>query len=201
MAYIYKITNSINGKIYIGKTYKTIEQRFKEHFKDSKRYKNRPLYRAINKYGIESFKIEVIEKTNTPEEREKYWIQHFNSYHNGYNATLGGDGKPYIDYDLVVKTYLKLKSVKETAKFLNIDAHNTAIILKSKGIKYDTHIRKKIVKYDKNGTALQTYDSILQAAKEINKIRQNKNIKVIVSCISRSCKNNNTAYGYKWSFL
>ena len=51
MAYIYQITNDINGKIYIGKTEQTIEKRFQQHCNDSKKEKNcnRPLYKAINK--------------------------------------------------------------------------------------------------------------------------------------------------------
>lgn len=49
MAFIYKITNKINGKIYIGKTLKTIEGRWKEHLKDYKRprFEKRPLYSAM----------------------------------------------------------------------------------------------------------------------------------------------------------
>lgn len=48
MAFIYKITNDVNGKVYIGKTLFSVEKRWKEHFKDSKkeRCKNRPLYRV-----------------------------------------------------------------------------------------------------------------------------------------------------------
>lgn len=59
----------------------------------------------MRKYGIEHFHIEQIEETDKPEEREIYWINFYNSYKNGYNATLGGDGKKYIDYDLVCKVY------------------------------------------------------------------------------------------------
>ena len=51
-----------------------------------------------------------IEETDNPEEREKYWIEYYGSFKNGYNATVGGDGKPYIDYDLVVATYRELKN-------------------------------------------------------------------------------------------
>lgn len=61
MSFIYKITNQINGKSYIGKTnLASIQERFKEHIHDSKRVhmEKRPLYSAMNKYGSENFKIE-----------------------------------------------------------------------------------------------------------------------------------------------
>lgn len=74
MAYIYKITNSINDKVYIGKTYQDIQIRFKQHIYDScrRKYEQRPLYSAMRKYGTDKFKIELIEETNKPEEREQY---------------------------------------------------------------------------------------------------------------------------------
>ena len=74
MSYIYKITNNINGKVYIGKTNKTIMKKFKKHCEDSLKYKERPLYRAFNKYGIKSFSVNEIEECNPNivNEREKY---------------------------------------------------------------------------------------------------------------------------------
>lgn len=74
MGYIYKITNKINHKMYIGKTnYADPYDRFKEHIRDSKkeRCKNRPLYRAMNKYGLENFEFEVIEETACASDRER----------------------------------------------------------------------------------------------------------------------------------
>lgn len=64
MGYIYKITNLINGKEYIGKTSLTIEERFKQHIRDSRRraFEKRPLYDAINKYGVDNFIIEEVEQ-------------------------------------------------------------------------------------------------------------------------------------------
>ena len=107
MGYIYKITNDINDKVYIGKTEFDIEKRFQEHCRDALKDRNekRPLYNAMNKYGIEHFKIEEIEQCNDIENREKYWIEYYDSYNNGYNATLGGDGKTLINYDLVVEKF------------------------------------------------------------------------------------------------
>lgn len=93
MSFIYKITNIVNGKVYIGKTNRTIEERFKEHCQKStiNSYEKRPLYSAMKKYGIENFIIEQIEECSLSvvDEREKYWIEYFGSFKYGYNATKG----------------------------------------------------------------------------------------------------------------
>ena len=69
MSYIYVITNNINGKQYVGKTNLTIDQRFKQHLRDSnkERCEKRPLYDAMNKYGIEHFSIEQLEECSVEE--------------------------------------------------------------------------------------------------------------------------------------
>ena len=96
MGYIYKITNIINNKVYIGKTSKTIEKRFEEHKKKASEYSNRHLYNAMNFYGIDNFQIEQIESCPNDQlnKKEIYWISFFDSTNSdkGYNLTLGGDG-------------------------------------------------------------------------------------------------------------
>ena len=103
---IYKITNKVNSKSYIGLS-SNIEERFKKH---RQMQGEKILYSAFQKYGIENFDFSIIELCSSEllSEREKYWIEYFGSFKNGYNATLGGDGKSYIDYDLVVITYKEL---------------------------------------------------------------------------------------------
>lgn len=88
MAFIYKITNDINQKIYIGKTERSIEERFKEHCREyrKERCEKRPLYAAMKKYGTEHFQVELVEETDNPEEREQYWIKFYNCY--GSTATM-----------------------------------------------------------------------------------------------------------------
>ena len=109
MAYIYVIENTINNKKYVGKTNFSIQKRFKEHLRDSKknRKEKRPLYNAINKYGEENFSIRVLEEVSVElsAEREKYWINFFDSFNNGYNATIGGDGKTYLDYNKILSLF------------------------------------------------------------------------------------------------
>ena len=109
MAYIYMIENDINEKKYIGKTNFDIQKRFQEHLKDStrRRKEKRPLYNAITKYGKEHFSIKLLEEVSIEDapEREKYWITFYNSFEKGYNATLGGDGKSYVNHKQILQLY------------------------------------------------------------------------------------------------
>ncbi len=93
---IYKATNKLNGKIYIGQTIRDLEQRKKDHISKSKR--NKPacyFHRAIKKYGIESFDWEILDRCNSKHELddlEFYYIKYYGTYYNGYNSTMGGEG-------------------------------------------------------------------------------------------------------------
>ena len=91
---IYKIVNKHNSKIYIGQTTKSAQERFETHCADAKyKSKNTVFHKAIRKYGPESFEIEILEETEEPNEREKFWIAELKSLvPNGYNLTEGGQG-------------------------------------------------------------------------------------------------------------
>ena len=71
----------------------------------------------MNKYGADNFSIKVLEECSPEKssEREIYWIEKLDTYHNGYNATLGGDGSHYLDYDKIVSTYKEVGSAQKTA--------------------------------------------------------------------------------------
>lgn len=96
MGYIYKITNIVNNKLYIGQTRKTIEERFQMHIKKAKQHTNRYLYDAMNKYGYDNFIPSEIEECDDSllDEREIYWIAYYNTTNKqyGYNMTIGGGG-------------------------------------------------------------------------------------------------------------
>jgi len=77
---IYKITNTLNNKCYIGQT-DDVKRRFTEHKALGYGRENSILYRAIKKYGLENFTFEVIEENiENYNEREKYWIAYYDSY-------------------------------------------------------------------------------------------------------------------------
>lgn len=109
---VYKIENLLDGKIYIGKTARTLAERLKEHLKNSG---TSYIARAIQKYGIEEFDISIVAECETEEqlnELEKFYINHFNcKVPNGYNLTDGGEGT--AGFIVPEKTRKKLSDLKK----------------------------------------------------------------------------------------
>lgn len=132
---IYKITNTINNKSYIGKTYDKMEERLKQHIKESKRVRgqNRPLYRAFNKYGVDNFSIECLGEYDESEleTKEQEYIDLYDTYSFGYNATKGGDGKRYLSHtdDEIISMYEKIQNVRATARLIGCDVKTIRKIL------------------------------------------------------------------------
>lgn len=89
---IYLITNKVNGKKYVGQSI-DIEKRWKDHIRDSKKSEY-TIHKAIRKYGVENFEFSVLEECSVDklDEREIYWISELDTFNNGYNMTLGGEG-------------------------------------------------------------------------------------------------------------
>ena len=211
MPYIYKITNQINQKIYIGKTNRNIKIRFKEHCRNVNKNscEKRPLYIAMRKYGIENFFIELIEECslNEVEEREKYWIEFYRSFKNGYNATIGGDGKSYIDREIVIKNYKELGEIKSVAKIMNIseDSVHNILLENNIKIKQTSQINKEkmgipVSMYSLNNELLKTFSSYGEAAKWlVDNNLTNCKIDTIRTHISAVCNGKRkSAAGYIW---
>lgn len=93
---IYKITNKLNGKSYIGQTTQTLSQRWYQHKYNSKD-KDTKLARAIRKYGISNFSISTIYETDNYEDlnkMEEIFISQYNTTKKGYNIRTGGANSP-----------------------------------------------------------------------------------------------------------
>lgn len=127
---IYKFTNKINGRVYIGQSV-DIDRRIREHFC---RHDGTPFHLALEKYGKENFIIEILEECN-PEmlnEKEKYYISLYNSENRqiGYNRTCGGEGrakksvKQYDSKGCLIKEYesMSIASLETNVPTPNIQA-------------------------------------------------------------------------------
>lgn len=211
MGYIYKITNKLNNKCYIGKTERTIEERWQEHCRPSRQKLNLPLYKAFAKYGIENFTVEEIEQCDTSllDEREIYWISYFNSYgENGYNCTGGGEGgiKTYEeDIDEIIARYLAGERLDLLCKEYHHDYASIRPKIIAKGIVIDTNagpkkLSKQVAAIDpKTKEIVAIYDSISAAGRALCK--EGKNPRAVSTHIGKQKNTNNICHGFLWKTI
>lgn len=160
---IYIITNTINNKVYIGQTIQTLEERWVGHTRKgySPNERNMHIKRAILKYGKENFTIAKIEECPVEllDERERFYIQYYDSYYTGYNSTFGGKGTQKLcklsseKMSLCIELYKEGFSLRDIAKEFNVDKQTIKHMLKTNNIslrttrtyKFSTEDRKKIL--------------------------------------------------------
>lgn len=164
---IYKITNKITNKCYIGQSIH-IEERFKEHLWRSH---NSSIHQAIMDEGLDNFTFEVLEECPQSKlnEREKYWISYYDSFLNGYNRSRGGETGCQYDPEEILKDYLKTNNISQTARNFNCHKNTVRQIIHSYGIhRDDLQQAKPIEQVDpKTLKVIATYDSIGSAARSM----------------------------------
>lgn len=165
---IYKWTNTLNGKVYIGQTVRP-EIRYKRHLDEA--FKNNSDYhfhRALRKYGIDAFSYEVIEKVPVSEldDREVFWIAYYDSFNNGYNSTEGGKGN---------RGYIWSDEAKEAQSERMTDINRKLFKGKTsplKGRKLRPHTKdeldkmsSKVYQYSLDGELLKVWDSTAECGR------------------------------------
>ena len=177
MGYIYKITNIINNKIYIGQTSNSIEQRFKSHIREAKQGEEgcRYLNNAIRKYGADNFIVEELEECIDAllSEKEKHWIEKLSSHYStgkGYNISYGGEGTLKITDKQILDLWDEGFSAHEIAKRLKVKDNTICDRLKvlkpGESQQRRAQLRKiKIKQYDLNGDFIKEWDSAIEAAR------------------------------------
>lgn len=147
MTGIYKITNDVNGKIYIGQAV-NIASRWGEHiyrpFNENDETYDSHLYRAIRKYGIDAFSFSIVEqcKKEKLDEREVFWISFYQSNNKkfGYNLTAGGNGAKARGIFLDVDTANEIKHLLMFTDIRQVD------------IADKFNIKQAVVSYINHGT-------------------------------------------------
>lgn len=201
---VYKITNKVNGKIYIGQTTKSLEKRWRQH-----RHKSsgcRYLHHAIQKYGAENFTVEQIDVANDRVElnqKEQFWIQYYDCMvPNGYNLKSGGNTPIYSDAS-------KLRMSKNHADVSGINNPRY-------GVHLSTDTRKKISDAHKGKVLSETHRLRVTIASPHRKCVLNidtgehfpscriaeKHYGLSHGTISRVCRNEgHTSGGFHWCYV
>lgn len=136
--FIYKITNKVNNKSYIGQTRYTVEFRWRQH---QHKKDNTYFHNAIRKYGVENFIVEILEECDYKDldSKEIYYIAKYDTFNNGYNMTFGGEGNKKLalddKYEEIKNLYLSGFSSNKIGTLYNVDKATIVKILKALGVK------------------------------------------------------------------
>ena len=172
MGYIYRIYNDINNKNYIGLTTNTVEIRWKKHLANSS-FVQYHLYNAMRLYGVEHFFVETLEKVEDTKlaEREQYWIEQYDSFHNGYNETCGGEGNqlyPKIDFYQLWDKGCSINKIAELVGCARSTVYEALLDYENYSVEESLRRRtienqKRVCQFDLRGHQIATYNSIKEA--------------------------------------
>ena len=188
MGIIYVIKNDINNKPYVGKTVTTLANRWLHHKDDYQKY-DWHLYRAMRKYGIEHFWIEQIEECDDSiiDEREIYWINQLDSYNNGYNMTIGGEGRTALDREKIIELWNDGYSALQIANMVGSGWSSSVIaVLEQQGLYDAEEIKRRkmidiankqsmtrIIQYNEKAEIVNIFNSKEEAAQKTGIHRKN----------------------------
>lgn len=173
---VYKITNKLTNKVYIGITNQGSGARYRHHWYESRIGEPSPIHRSMAKYGEENFTLEIIDFADTYDElkeKEKYWIKRYNSTDRsiGYNLTEGGDGTFGRMHSEETKEKIRQKAlgrkVSEDTKKKMSESRKGKCSDKQKEhlSKLQEQCKTKVYQYSKTGEFIAEYDSIIEACK------------------------------------
>lgn len=175
---VYKITNKITGKIYIGITNQGSGARYRHHWYESRIGEPSPIHRSMAKYGEDNFTLEIIDFAETYEElkeKEKFWIKEFNSTDRniGYNLTEGGDGTFGRTHSEETKEKIRQKALGRKISEETKKKMSEARIGKCSD-KQREHLKKisiqakaiPVLRFSKTGEFIAKYESVSDAARQ-----------------------------------
>lgn len=130
---IYKVTNTMNGMVYIGQTKRSLDTRWKSHCSCvNSKISSFKLQKAIKEFGKESFRVEQIDTAETKEEaneKEVFWIKHFNADTDGYNTSPGGRNGGHRKRVKAVESGNVFETIVDAAKFYGVNQSGIAAVV------------------------------------------------------------------------
>lgn len=194
--FIYIIKNTINNKVYVGQTKVSIEQRWAEHLRHAK-YGKQVINRAMRKYGIDKFYVELLETCNIKDidSREMYYIKLYNSTDKskGYNVSIGGNTPRFerkkLNVAELADLYKRNFTLQQIAEMYEVSRYIINTELKNAGIKVRNRHEsaERVSKIDKN--------LILEALKNTNSLRSAaKYANISYPTFRKACIYNNIEY-------
>jgi group I intron endonuclease len=203
---IYLITNKDNGHKYVGQTTQGMNKRWKQHIREALKMSDKPLHCALRKYGNHRFSIQEIDECdeNLLNEREEYWIQHYNTFksENGYNATSGGDK---VIFSEETKKKMSEKAKEKILTETHVENVSKALTTKAKiepwgCLTNENRGNGKHCGLKIRGKNLETglctdYENARMAALSLTG-DPNKNSNILLAA-----RKGGTAYGHKWQLL
>lgn len=210
---IYCITNKITRQQYVGQTIRSIYYRFGQHVDDAlKRKLNTKLSQSIRDYGERAFLVEELEVCDFTElnKKERYWIQQKDTYHNGLNDTLGGEGNKIVDENIekeIIEIYTKTHNhilicttyhiSKDTLKKILVDNN----IIKENEPFIKNNYSNAIAAVDpQTGEIIERFESQSAAGRWLQQKGLSKicDARKISPLLSKAADKNNVYCGYKW---
>lgn len=166
-----------NRIVYVGQTSFSMEHRFAQHLNDcrsNKIAKDKKLYVAMRNFGISNFRPVFITETDNPDFDERQYIGLYDTYRNGFNMTIGGQGKERINKSAVIKQYNSGLSIRQVAKSNKCSTDAVSNILSDAGITAEERQRnghkflnKKVSQFSLDGKYINTFESCHHAARDV----------------------------------
>ena len=158
---------------------------------------------AIQKHGWDNFSHEIIEDNIEEKiigEKEREYIQKYNSYYDGYNSTLGGEGESSVDFSIIEDLFLKGLNCLQISEQTGHTTKTISHALKAHGYTIIQHQggkdRGKFIIY--NGKEYPSYSTLARELIQNEEIFKNKRVATVVTGISNSVKNKTSYFGYKF---
>ena len=157
------------------------------------------IHKAMLKYGPAAFKAEIIEECDDSSlhEREQFWIEYYDSYKNGYNSTLGGEGALKYEYEIFLNLWNDGMPITDISKITGAERHTVTKALKANNISeaqiITRSLGKPILQYTLEGAFVKRFESLSDAAKQFG----NGNISNIKNCCQQRIY---SAYNFLWKY-